>query len=366
MTIVATTNVMDAQELPEKNRIIAEDLFAIAQARLPWQRLNGKTVMVTGGGGFLAAFLIKAILGVSQLHHLNTRVICCARSMRNVELRLADYLDDTSLSIVLHDVNLPFDQEMLRADFVIHAASQASPVYYRTDPVGTLLANSVGTINALQYAQRSISEKFIFISSGEIYGIPTPELDFLSETDYGYLDPMQVRSCYAESKRLSETACVAWAQQFGLNTSVIRPFHTYGPGLDLQDGRVFADFVSDVVVARNIQLHSDGQAVRAFCYIADAILAFLSVILKGETQQAYNVASPDAEISMIDLAKLLVNLYPERQLKVQFNSAEKSADYLVSPVKRSVPSIAKIQKLGWSPSIDLTTGFKRTIDSFLI
>ena len=350
--------------LPEANPIIRADLERIASVTLPWRGLRDKTVLVTGGSGFLGAYLIKSLLTISRLNKLNIRVICIARNNRSVEVRLSAYLGAPDLSVVQHDISQPIPKDFPRADFIIHSASQASPKYYGIDPVGPLLANSAGTMYLLEHAVKSQADRFLFFSSGEVYGVPRDPDQLVGELDYGYLDPMNVRSCYGESKRIAETMCVAWAHQHGLHTSVVRPFHTYGPGMALDDGRVFADFVADVVAKRNIILKSDGLAKRPFCYIADATVGFLTVLLTGGKAEAYNVANPEAEISIRDLATLVAGLFPERGISTQFEVQVSSDSYLKSPISRSCPSICKMQELGWTPNIGLHEGFRRTIQSF--
>jgi nucleoside-diphosphate-sugar epimerase len=217
----------------------------------------------------------------------------------------------------------------------------------------------------LEHAVKSQAEKFLFFSSGEVYGVPVDPSQLLSEQDYGYIDPMNVRSCYAESKRIGETMCAAWAHQHGLHTTVVRPFHTYGPGMALDDGRVFADFVADVLAKRDIVLKSDGLAMRPFCYIADATTGFLTALLSGGKGEAYNVSNPETEISIKDLAELVARLFPERGVGARFNIEPSSNTYLKSPISRSCPSIKKMSELGWKPTVGLESGFKRTIQSFL-
>jgi nucleoside-diphosphate-sugar epimerase len=349
----------------ESNPIMEKDLEQIASAALPWERLANQVVMVTGGGGFLASYLIKALLAIEAKHRLGLRVISVMRSPLTDKSRLAPYLAHPNLRIVIHDIARPMPEGFPRADFIIHSASQASPKYYGIDPIGTLTANSIGTMYLLEHAAKHKSTGFMFFSSGEVYGQPlNPELP-VTELDYGYVDPMQVRSCYAESKRLGETMCAAWSQQHGLHTSVVRPFHTYGPGLALDDGRVFADFVADVVACRDIVLKSDGMAQRPFCYIADATEGFLTVLLKGDNAQAYNVANPSTEISMRDLAHLVSGLFPERRVGVRFAIPSSTNAYLKSPIARSCPSIEKIKGLGWQPKVGVAEGFRRTIQTFL-
>ena len=172
-----------------------------------------------------------------------------------------------------------------------------------------------------------------------------------------------MRACYAESKRVAETMCVAYAAQHGVGAKIVRPFHTYGPGMDLSDGRVFADFVADIVAHRNIAVQSDGLAMRPFCYLADATAGFLTVLLRGEAGVAYNVGNPDAEISIGSLADLLVSLFPERDLRV-IREAPPAGGYLQSAVARSTPDIDRIARLGWQPWTSLADGFRRTVESF--
>jgi nucleoside-diphosphate-sugar epimerase len=205
----------------------------------------------------------------------------------------------------------------------------------------------------------------MFFSSGEVYGIPLDSMEPITETSYGYLDPLNVRSCYAESKRIGETMCIAWAKQYGLDTVVVRPFHTYGPGMALNDGRVFADFVADVVAKRDIVIRGDGSEKRCFCYLADATVGFLSVLLNGINLEAYNVANPSGEISMKNLAKLISDLFPDRNIKIRFEDPETKKNYLRSSILRSLPSIEKIKKLGWLPETSLEVGFAKTIKSYI-
>ncbi len=345
----------------DQNPIITEDLERIASAHLPWNELRNKTVMVTGGGGFLAAYLIKAILTASRGRNMNTQVTCVARRKISVEKRLSAYVGASDFNIFEHDISQPLPTSFPRADYLIHAASQASPKYYGIDPVGTLMANSIGTMYLLQHAVNTQAERFLFFSSGEVYGVPLNSEQMIAEHDYGYVDPMNVRSCYAESKRMGENMCVSWSHQYGLHTNVVRPFHTYGPGIALDDGRVFADFVADVAAGRNIILKSDGLAIRPFCYIADATIAFLTVLMKGAKAEAYNVGNPHAEISIRDLAVNLTKLFPERNIEACFEAPVDSSSYLKSPIPRSCPSIEKISKLNWAPTTTIEVGFRRTI-----
>jgi UDP-glucuronate decarboxylase len=331
---------------------------------LSWETLKNKSIMVTGGGGFIGSYLIKSLLHINKKHTLNLSVICVARKMDSVNHRLIDYLDEKNFKVILHDISNPLPNDFPNANFIIHAASQASPKFYGVDPIGTLSANSIGTLNLLNHALRNKSDKFLFISSAEVYGDPiNPEFP-ISEKDYGYLDPMNIRACYAESKRIGETMSVAWGNQHDIYTNIVRPFHTYGPGLSLNDGRVFADFVSDIVSNRDIILKSDGNAKRTFCYISDTVSGILTVLLSGKKNEAYNIGNPETEITIKDLASILVNLFPKKELKVKFEINTQNINYLKSSISRICPSIDKLKKLGWKPSVAIKEGFTRTIESY--
>jgi len=172
-----------------------------------------------------------------------------------------------------------------------------------------------------------------------------------------------LRSCYGESKRMGETMCVSWASQFGVPTRMVRPFHTYGPGMRLDDGRVFADFVRDILKGGPIVLHSDGRARRSFCYLADAVAGFFTVLLKGEIGQAYNVANPDGECSIGELADRLANIYNVEGVYVE-RRARGESNYLSSPIGGSRPSIEKLKALGWEARTTIEEGFQRTVRSY--
>lgn len=356
--------IIESYLVERLNPIILEDLLTITTADLPWEEFDGKTVLISGGSGFLASYLVQSLLLIRRLRGLSINIECVVRNMESAKVRFQAWSGESDFNIFCHDISRPLPDNFPRADFIIHCASQASPKYYGSDPVGTLLANSIGTNNLLEHALKSSALKFMFFSSGEVYGAPVREQKLVAEDDYGYLDPMKVRSCYAESKRIGETMCVAWGCQYNLQTVIVRPFHTYGPGMSLDDGRVFADFVADVVAGRSIVLRSNGLALRPFCYLSDASVGFFTALLRGEKSEAYNVGNPLAEISIKDLAITLSELLPERRVGVTVEFSDNKS-YMQSPVLRSCPSISKLEKLGWFPRVGIREGFSRTIRSFL-
>jgi nucleoside-diphosphate-sugar epimerase len=155
--------------------------------------------------------------------------------------------------------------------------------------------------------------------------------------------------------------CKAWAHQYGVPAKVARIYHTYGPKMSLDDGRVYADFVADILAGRDLLLKSDGSAVRIFCYLADATLGFFNILLKGQAGEAYNLADSGGELSIRALAEKLIALFPEKKLKLRLEDSQGS---LPSGIARSLPDTSKIRALGWSPRTNIEEGFLRTVRSF--
>jgi nucleoside-diphosphate-sugar epimerase len=352
--------------MPEGNstfkRIVLEDLiFLTSEYEIHWEQLRNKTILITGASGFLAAYLIETLLYLNKIRQMNVNIVALSRSRNNFKQRFEIFLKNQDLIFIEQDVCLPVNLDF-KIDYIVHAASQASPRFYSKDPVGTLSANTLGTRQLLKLAREHNVDGFLFFSSSEVYGeaahVPT------SESDYGYLDPLKVRSCYAESKRMGENMCVSWHHQYGVPTKIVRPFHTYGPGMKLDDGRVYADFVADAVAGRNIVLKSDGLARRSFCYLADATAAFFMVLLNGANAQAYNIGNPEGEISIGNLAHLVAGLYPKKGISVIFEHRTESEQYIQSNISVSCPDIAKVRNIGWSPLTSIENGFRKTIESY--
>jgi len=337
--------------------------YVIDAPNIDWGVFKDQTVIITGANGFLPAYMVETLLYLNKTKEMGVRVLALVRNREKAQKRFEHHLDNKALEFICQDVsesiNIVGD-----VDYIIHAASQASPKYYGSDPVGTLKANVLGTYNALELAREKKVKSFLFFSSNEIYGTVPVEYNPQNEEARGYLDPCTVRACYAESKRMGENMCVSWFHQFGVKTKMVRIFHSFGPGITLDDGRVFGDFVKSVVEEKDIVLNSDGSAQRAFCYVSDATRAFFTVLLNGDQGQAYNMGNPYNELSILDLAKLLVSLYPEKGINLQMNIPRNQEGYIRSPLSRGLPDISKIQTLGWNPQIDVQEAFRRTIESF--
>jgi UDP-glucuronate decarboxylase len=343
--------------------ILEQDMQMITSANLPWENFAGKTILVAGANGFLPAYLIETLLYLNDTRGFKIQIIGIVRNKEKANIRFKDYQSRKDLQLTVQDISQPFTINE-KIDFIIHAASQASPKYYGIDPVGTLSANVLGTHHLLELARKHKVENFLYFSSGEVYGEVKEDQIPTQEHMYGYVDPLNVRSCYAQSKKMAENMIVSYAHQFGLTVKIVRPFHTYGPGISLDDGRVYSDFLADIISERDITILGNGLAVRSFCYLSDATLGFYTVFLTGKNAQAYNIGNPQCAISIMELANKLTKLFPEKNLKVIKKERDNQANYMVSKISINCPDISKAKELGWQPRISIEEGFTKTVGSF--
>jgi len=353
---------MNGSKYQIMKNFIEEDIKSIISENLDWKKLSGKNILITGASGMLPAYLIDVICYLVENKIIeNVLLLALVRNLDYAQNRFKIYSKIRYLRFVVQDVNKDIN---IKEDInvIIHAASQASPKYYINDPVGTLLPNITGTINLLNLARKKNVENFIYFSSSEVYGNYLGES--IDETNYGSIDPLEERSCYSESKRMGETICISWFRQYNIPIKIIRPFHTYGPGMKIGDGRAFVDFAFNIINSENIDIRSDGTAIRSYCYLKDAALAYFYILFEGENGQAYNVGNPYEQYSIKELAQILIDLFPRKKLSITLNPEYNDKNYKPSSINRSVPNIEKIRKLGWEPKTDVKSGFFRTINSY--
>ena len=352
--------------------VVASDLELICRvASTELQRLSGKRLLVAGGAGFLGYYLVQTAL------HWNDRnpslppihVTVLDNFIRGVPDWLTDMRHNASLALVRHDVTQPLPTGLEHQSFLIHAASIASPIYYRKYPIETMDANIGGLRHMLDYCCRQSEsgqpvEGMLFYSSSEIYGDPPPEHIPTDETFRGYVSCTGPRACYDESKRFGETLCVNFAQQRGVPVKMARPFNNYGPGLKITDGRVIPDFARNILGGSDIVMLSDGSPRRTFCYVADAVAGYFKVLVTGRAGEAYNIGVETPEISVADLAERMVALgqalFGYRGRVVRQSSADEQ--YLVDNPNRRSPVIAKARtELGYDPEIGIDEGLRRSM-----
>jgi len=343
------------------NKIIEDDINHILNSSIPWAKFAGKSILITGATGMIPSYLAYTLLALNKKISKKCKIFVLVRNKTKAKKLFKNFLNDPSLKIIHQDV-IHKIKIKTKVNYIIHGASPADPTQYQNHPIDALLPNIIGTKNLLDISLHKNFNGFLFLSSGAIYG--NLHKKSILENSFGTLDPLDIRSCYAESKRMGESMCSSWYNEKKIPIKIGRIFHTYGPTMKLSDGRIFASLVSDVVNNRNLIIKSNGKTVRPFCYISDTISALFTILLKGKNGEAYNISNPTQSVSVNQLVKIIANIFPEKNLKIikKNNLKHKYANKSVTIQK---PDISKIQKLGWHPTFSIKNGFRRTILSFL-
>lgn len=362
-----SSNIMNSAD-----EVVETDLAYIRDnLKEEFAALSGKRILITGGAGFLGYYLIQTVLYQNKHQDYDQAIHLTVYDnyIRGLPVWLTRLAGDDHLNLVKHDMTRALPQNIEDYDYIIHAASIASPTYYREHPIQTMDANVNGLRSLLEYcrAQKKkgrLVEGFLFYSSSEIYGDPPSENIPTPETYRGTVSCTGPRACYDESKRYGETLCVNFAQQYGLPVRIVRPFNNFGPGLDITDRRAVPDFARDVTSGRDIMMFSDGSPTRTFCYVADAIIGYYKVLVRGRDGEPYNIGVENPEISIAELAEriaaLAKDLFGYKGKVVHTVSTDKA--YLVDNPNRRCPMIHKARiELDYNPAISLDEGLKRSL-----
>jgi len=351
--------------------IVKTDLAYMAE-RLSSEfgEMAGKHLLIIGGAGFLGYYLVQAALYYNDVSgKAPIQLTVFDNYMRGMPDWLKALEGRKDLTLRKHDVLDALPADLPPQDYLIHAASIASPIFYRQFPLETMDANVNGLRLLLEYA-RDLAAKdkpmsgFLFYSTSEIYGDPTPDNIPTPETYRGNVSCTGPRACYDESKRYGETLCVAFAQVHKVPVKMARPFNNYGPGLKITDGRVLPDFARDIFAGRDIVMLSDGAPTRTFCYIADAIVGYYKILVRGRPGEAYNIGTETPEISIAELARRVTAIAAEEfgyKGKVVLGQSD-DKEYLTDNPNRRCPIITKARtELGYEPSIGPDEGLKRSL-----
>lgn len=363
---------MNKEPLSEAGRVVSEDLnYICTNLETEFSRLAGKKLLITGGAGFLGYYLVQSVLAHNRQAGpgREVQVTVYDNFMRGVPPWLTAYQGNPHLDVVRRDITDPLPGDLPDWHYLIHAASVASPTFYRRYPIETMDANVNGLRSLLDYSRlqkekgRAV-EGFLFFSTSEIYGDPTPDHIPTPETYRGNVSCTGPRACYDESKRYGEALCVNFANQYGLPVKVARPFNNYGPGLKISDRRVLPDFCRDIFSGRDIVMHSDGSPTRTFCYVADAIVGYYKILVRGRLGEAYNIGVEAPEISMKMLAETVTRLARDRfgyRGRV-VHRVSTDANYLIDNPNRRCPVIEKARReLGYNPQIAIEEGLLRSL-----
>ncbi len=342
------------------NQVIMEDLENVSRRDIDWEKFRNAAVLVTGANGLIATYITYLLLYLNDTRGLGVHVIGLARNPEKVKAKYGSLLEREDFEMVYQDVTKPLQVEGA-IDYIIHTASPTGPKQFMGAPVDTILANVAGTYQLLEAAREKESRGFLLLSTREIYG--SGSKDFVTEGDYGAVDPTLVRSCYPEGKRMSETLCAAYNAQYGMGCKVVRIAHTYGPGMLLRDGRVVGDFLGNVVDGKDITMNSDGSGTLALTYIGDVLAGIMQVICNFQ-DFVYNISNSTETTSVKELANTLCGLFPEKGISPRFQPAseQERAGYLAN--KLGFLDSAKAMAEGWEQKTPLAEGMRRTVRYF--
>lgn len=338
-----------------ENPIYQEDLAIVAKS-FPSEKLQNKSILVTGATGMIGSFLVDTLMFLNDHSHANIKIIACGRNQKRVTEFFEHYMKSPFFRVLQQDVREPFKiGENL--DYVIHCASNAHPVAYAEDPIGTMTTNFLGTKNVLDLCVEK-KAALLFLSTFNVYGKNRGDITAFTE-DYNGLLKIESRSCYPESKRSSETLCHCYSVQFGVNFKIARLSRVFGPTMIESDSKASAQFFRNGVSGRDIVLKSDGKQYYSYIYTPDAVSAILYILVNGKENDTYNIANQMCNVHLVDFAKQIAamsgtNVVFDVQSRLEQKGSMNSVYDLIDN--------SKLQTIGWTPTYSLTESVKRTLE----
>lgn len=320
--------------------------------------LADTTIMITGTTGLICSALTDLLIRWNECHRNKIQIIAAGRSKQRVDERFAPYSGEKWFHFLTYDALSTNNELTQHCDYIIHGASNAFPQVISSEPVETMLSNFLGVKYLLDYAFKIGAKRLLYISSSEVYGQKSSE-DPFGEIDYGFVDLLNPRNAYSVGKRAAETLCASYAVEYGVESVIVRPGHIYGPTATKQDTRVSSQWAYAAAQGQNIVMKSEGAQKRSYCYCLDCASAILTVLLKGQSGQAYNISNRDSVITIRQMAQILADL---ADVSVETKVPTEMERDRFNPMNNSSLDSTKLEKLGWKGLLNAERGFAQTVE----
>lgn len=334
------------------------DLDRAIEAVPAFSQLQGKQILITGATGLAGSAITELLIRYNETRQGRIGILAAGRSSERMRARFAEFFDRDYFTFLPYDATEGAFQPDVHADFIIHGGANSSPNRIVEEPVETMTANILGLLGLLQYAKRTGAERLLFISSSEVYGKKETDAPF-RETDSGAVDLLNLRSSYTIGKQAAETLCASFADEYGVNVVIVRPGHIYGPTATRDDMHVSSAWAYAAANGENLVMKSDGMQLRSYVHCLDLATAILTVLLRGESGNAYNISNPASVVSIRDMAALLAKAGNTKLIREEADATEKKA---FNPMKNSSLDSAKLEALGWHGIFDAESGFSETVE----
>ena len=346
--------------MSNKDMIFKGDMEFILQCNsIDWDKLGNKTILVTGGTGLIGSTIVKALIYASKSKNLNLKIIVLVRNSQKARQYFL-YQNDIDEELVFVEGSVEKLPEFpMNIDYIIHGASPTSSAFFVEHPVETINIAVLGTKNILELARYKQVNGLVYLSSMEVYGAPLTDA-LIDEAHGTTVNTMEVRSSYPEAKRLCECLCASYFSEYAVNTKVIRLAQTFGPGVSIDDNRVFAEFARCAINKNNIVLKTAGNSKHGYLYTADAVTAILTVLLEGKSKESYNAANPKTYCSILEMARLVAKYFANDEIKV-VTPVNGQHDKKYPPVHHLNLNVKKLNGLGWKPCFGLIEMYQRMI-----
>ena len=341
-----------------QNELYIEDINAVAALKLPWEKLNGKSLMLSGATGLIGSFLIDVIMKKNRTDGLGCKIYALGRNRDKAAARFPEYMENPYFAFIPYDVKESFTRDDLGTiDYILHLASNTHPMQYSTDPIGTITTNIIGLQNMLDFAVAHNVTRFAFASSNEIYGENRGDVELFDEGYCGYINCNTMRAGYPESKRCGEALCQAYISQKGLDVVIPRFTRSYGPTMLMSDTKAISQFIKKGIAGEDIILKSAGTQYYSYTYVADAVGGLLTILLCGKCGEAYNIAEEHSDIMLKDLAAIIAGINGKKVV-FEIPDAVEAAGY--STATKARLNGEKLAELGWKPLYNIQQGLERT------